>query len=98
MRWIASMSYSLRYAIALVVWAVIVLGDIFLRIAFLPILPFVRLRYGYTQKGAQFEINAVEFYTRPLMRMPRLFNHRRRCSANQPPQARPVKHIGNGRI
>ncbi len=91
------MLYSLRYAIALVAWVVIVLGDIFLRIVFLPILPFIRLRYGYTQKGAQFEVNAVEFYTRPLMRMPRLLNRRRRCSADQPAQTRAIKHIGNDR-
>ncbi len=97
MRWIASMPYSLRYAVALMAWVVIVGGDLFLRVVFLPLLPAVRLWHGYTQKGAQFEVNAVEFYTRPLMRMPRLLNRRRRCAANQPSQARPVKHIGNRR-
>jgi hypothetical protein len=66
--------YALRYAVAVTAWAVIVSVDLILRVLFLPAMPFFWLAtgFGQTQMGAQMNVNLVEFYTRPLMRMPLL--------------------------
>lgn len=102
--------YGLRYLVALIAWSGVVVGDIFLRIVFVPILPYVWLRMGarLTQAGTQFEITAVEFYTRPLMRPPkpdwlRLLGRSSRaakCSparADEPTETRLLKKVGDSR-
>jgi len=65
--------YWARYLIALSAWAGIVTLDIILRIMFIPVMPFfwMWMGFGYTQEGAQLNANLADFYTRPLMRMPR---------------------------
>lgn len=97
--------YGVRYLIALSAWAGIVTLDIILRIMFIPVMPFFWLWSGfsYTQHGAQLNASTVDFYTRPLMRMPRadwrkLLGRGRGGSANQPAKARLVQDIRNSRI
>lgn len=72
------MTLALRYIFALIVWSMIVVADILLRLLFLPLIPFAWLWTGggYTQTSAQLSVNLVDFYTRPLMRMPRLIWNR----------------------
>ena len=58
--------YALRYLVALVIWVWVVATDLFLRFAFIYILPFVWLR-----TGTKYSPELVAFYTRKLMRPPR---------------------------
>jgi hypothetical protein len=102
---LARLPYGVRYGIALIAWAGVVTGDIFLRIVFVPMLPFAWLLTGFrtTQQGVQLEITAIEFYTRPLMRMPRLLGrgrspaHRPPASADEAPEPRLLKKVGDNR-
>lgn len=65
--------YAVRYFVALAAWLAIISLDILVRIMFLPVMPFFMAWSGFaqTQHGAQLSVNLVDFYTRPLMRMPR---------------------------
>jgi hypothetical protein len=78
--------YVIRYLVALMAWAAIVLADLFVRIAFLVFLPFlwVATAFGqaHTQGTAQMGASYVDFYIRPFMRRPRLrLRQARRSSA-----------------
>lgn len=88
--------YAIRYLVALASWLAIISLDIILRIMFLPAMPFFWLwtGAGQTQTSAQLSVNLVDFYTRPLMRMPRLLR-RSRSPANRYPKTGPVQRIGD---
>lgn len=95
--------YGARYLIALVAWAGVVVGDVFLRIVFVPLLPFAWVQMGCrtTQQGVQLEVTVIEFYARPLMRLPRadwrrLLGRGGRC-ADQPPEPRFIENVGDHR-
>jgi len=96
--------YFTRYVVALVAWLAIVLLDIVLRLMFLPVMPFfwAWTGAGQTQTSAQLSVNLVDFYTRPLMRMPRA-DWRRLLgrgghSADRDAKPGPVKRIPGGGI
>jgi hypothetical protein len=86
--------YGLRYLVALAAWAGVVSVDLLLRVMFLPAMPFFWLATGFgrTQTGAQMNVNLVEFYTRPFMRMP-LLRRRRRSPADDPAKPRLIEII-----
>lgn len=78
--------YAVRYVIALVAWSFIVTVDIMLRVLFVPLIFFSWLftGFGQTQHGAQHNMNLVDFYTRPLMRLPRLLGGRSHPAKRNP--------------
>lgn len=78
--------YLVRYAVAFVLWVVIIAGDILLRCLFVPMIFFSWLftGFGQTQHGAQHNMNMIDFYTRPLMRMPRLLGRGRYPAKRNP--------------
>lgn len=63
--------YPARYVIALLLWLVLVVGDLFLRIAFVAFVPFVWLRSYQGQQQAQTLASLADFLIRPLPRVPR---------------------------
>lgn len=104
--------YGVRYIVAVTAWVGVVAGDAFARVALLAMLPFVWIRSAFgmahTQETAQLQANYVDFYTRPLMRMPKADWKRllgRRCrsaegpatSSEEPSEPRFLKNVGNDR-
>jgi hypothetical protein len=85
------------YALALILWLVIIACDLLLRAAFLPFIPFLWARSLQSQPNAQMLAGAMDFYTRPFMRMPKLPLRRRR-PADYLPHTSLVEEIRDRRV
>ena len=83
--------YPLRYLIAVAAWALIVVADLLLRMAFLPFMPVLWLRSWQTQPNSQLLTDAADFIYRPMRRFPKVDWHRlflRRQSRRGPAASR----------
>lgn len=80
--------YPIRYMVALLAWVAWVSGDLLLRIAFLPLLPWIGMLSAFglahTQETAQLHANLCDFYTRRLLQFPKWRRSLRHRPGNGP--------------
>lgn len=80
---LAALPLPIRYLIALLAWAGLVLFDLWLRLWFIAFLPILWLRSWQSQPNTQLMVNAADFIYRPLRPFPLLLGNRRSRSASR---------------